>query len=79
MLGGDWDQDDHGVLVYDRDPIAFRGIFLIDREGIVCHEYINFCPSVTNIHDTLRVIDALRYAREHGDVYPSSTEESREL
>ncbi|MCL4151878.1 UNVERIFIED_CONTAM: hypothetical protein GTU68_033615 [Idotea baltica] len=67
----------YGVLG-DGAPIAFRGTFLIDKEGIVRHEYINFFPLGRNIHDTLRVVDAWQYTCEHGEVCPANWEEGKE-
>ena len=78
VLGGDWDYDDTGNLVFDGAPIAFRGTFLIDKEGIVRHEYINFFPLGRNIHDTLRVVDAWQFTQEHGEVCPANWEEGKD-
>lgn len=78
VLGGDWDYDDQGHLFFDGTPIAFRGTFLIDKEGIVRHEYINFFPLGRNIQDTLRVVDAWQYTSEHGEVCPANWEAGRD-
>lgn len=78
VLGGDWDYDEIGNLVFDGTPIAFRGTFLIDKEGIVRHEYINFFPLGRNINDTLRVVDAWQYTTEHGEVCPANWEEGKD-
>ena len=74
VLGGDWDYDESGQLVFFGDPIAFRGTFLIDKEGIVRHEYINFFPLGRNINDTLRIVDAWHFHLEHGEVCPANWE-----
>ena len=78
VLGGDWDYDDNGELVFDGAPIAFRGTFLIDKEGIVRHEYINFFPLGRNIKDTLRIVDAWQFTQEHGEVCPANWEEGKD-
>lgn len=78
VLGGDWDYDEVGNLVFEGTPIAFRGTFLIDKEGIVRHEYINFFPLGRNINDTLRVVDAWQYTTEHGEVCPANWEEGKD-
>ena len=78
VLGGDWDYDDNGDLVFDGAPIAFRGTFLIDKEGIVRHEYINFFPLGRNINDTLRIVDAWQFHQEHGEVCPANWEEGKD-
>lgn len=78
VLGGDWDYNDEGNLVFDGAPIAFRGTFLIDKEGIVRHEYINFFPLGRNIKDTLRIVDAWQFHQEHGEVCPANWEEGKD-
>jgi len=78
VLGGDWDYNDEGNLVFDGAPIAFRGTFLIDKEGIVRHEYINFFPLGRNINDTLRIVDAWQFHQEHGEVCPANWEEGKD-
>lgn len=78
VLGGDWDYNDNGELVFDGAPIAFRGTFLIDKEGIVRHEYINFFPLGRNVKDTLRIVDAWQFTQEHGEVCPANWEEGKD-
>lgn len=51
--------------------MAFRGTFLIDRDGIVQHQYINNLPLGRNIDETLRLVDALQFTEEHGEVCPA--------
>ena len=78
VLGGDWDYNDEGQLIFEGAPIAFRGTFLIDKEGIVRHEYINYFPLGRNIKDTLRIVDAWHHIEEHGEVCPANWEEGEE-
>jgi peroxiredoxin (alkyl hydroperoxide reductase subunit C) len=61
---------DYGVLL--EDGIALRGLFLIDREGTVRHELVNDLPLGRNVDEALRVIDALQFFEEHGDVCPAN-------
>lgn len=51
--------------------MAFRGTFLIDRDGIVQHQYINNLPLGRNIDETLRLVDALQFTEEYGEVCPA--------
>ena len=51
--------------------VAFRGSFLIDREGIVRHQIVNDLPLGRDIGELLRVIDALQFTEEHGEVCPA--------
>ena len=78
VLGGDWDYNDEGNLVFDGEAIAFRGTFLIDKEGIVRHEYINDLPLGRNVNDTLRIVDAWQFTQEHGEVCPANWEEGKD-
>ena len=78
VLGGEYEYNEEGELVFSGAPIAFRGTFLIDKEGIVRHEYINFFPIGRNIEDTLRVVDAWQYTVKHGEVCPANWEEGKE-
>ncbi len=56
-------------------PIAFRGTFLIDKEGIVRHESINDLPLGRNIDEYLRLIDAQLHVEKYGEVCPANWEE----
>ena len=78
VLGGDWDYNDEGNLIFDGEAIAFRGTFLIDKEGIVRHEYINDLPLGRNVNDTLRIVDAWQFTQEHGEVCPANWEEGKD-
>jgi peroxiredoxin (alkyl hydroperoxide reductase subunit C) len=51
--------------------VAFRGSFLIDRAGIVQHQVVNNLPLGRNIDEMLRMIDALQFTEEHGEVCPA--------
>lgn len=52
--------------------IALRGLFLIDREGIVRHQVVNDLPLGRSVDEALRVLDALRFHEKHGDVCPAN-------
>jgi peroxiredoxin (alkyl hydroperoxide reductase subunit C) len=51
--------------------VAFRGTFLIDKAGIVQHQIINNLPLGRDVDELLRVIDALQFTEEHGEVCPA--------
>jgi len=61
---------DYDVEVPD-GSVAFRGSFLIDKEGIVRHQVVNDLPLGRNIDEMLRMIDALQFTEEHGEVCPA--------
>lgn len=52
--------------------IAYRGLFLIDRKGIVRHALVNDLPLGRNVDDTLRMVDALQFFEQHGEVCPAN-------
>jgi peroxiredoxin 2/4 len=50
---------------------AFRGSFLVDRAGVVRHQVVNDLPLGRNIDEMLRMVDALQFNEEHGEVCPA--------
>lgn len=53
------------------EGVALRASFLIDREGIVQHQVVNNLPLGREVDEMLRMIDALQYCEEHGEVCPA--------
>lgn len=51
--------------------VALRGSFLIDRDGIVQHQVVNNLPLGREVDEMLRVVDALQFTEEHGEVCPA--------
>ena len=51
--------------------VAFRGSFLIDKNGVVQHQVVNNLPLGRNVDEMLRMIDALQFTEEHGEVCPA--------
>ncbi|GIW95933.1 MAG: peroxidase [Pirellulaceae bacterium] len=51
--------------------VALRGSFLIDKEGIVRHQVVNDLPLGRSIDEALRIIDALQFFEQHGEVCPA--------
>jgi len=66
----------YGVLL--EDGIALRGLFLIDREGVVRHALINDLPLGRSVDEALRMLDALRFTEEHGEVCPANWHQGEE-
>lgn len=56
---------------FDAAGVAFRGSFLIDEEGVVRHQVVNDLPLGRNIDEMLRMIDALSFHQQHGEVCPA--------
>lgn len=51
--------------------VAFRGSFLIDKSGMVQHQVVNNLPLGRNVDEMLRMVDALQFFEEHGEVCPA--------
>ncbi|EAZ9264503.1 peroxiredoxin [Salmonella enterica] len=60
------------------EGVALRGSFLIDANGIVRHQVVNDLPLGRNIDEMLRMVDALQFHEEHGDVCPAQWEKGKE-
>ena len=71
-LSGDYDVNEDGDLIATGPMIAFRGLFLIDKEGVVRHQLINDLPLGRNVEETLRMVDALQFFEENGEVCPAN-------
>ncbi len=51
--------------------VAFRGSFLIDKDGVVQHQVVNNLPLGRNVDEMIRMVDALQFTEEHGEVCPA--------
>jgi peroxiredoxin (alkyl hydroperoxide reductase subunit C) len=67
---------DYGVLL--DDSVALRGLFLIDKEGVVRHCVVNDLPLGRSVEEAVRVLDALKFTEEHGEVCPANWKEGEE-
>lgn len=72
VLDGEYDYDMDGNLVATGQMIAYRGLFLIDKNGIVMHQLVNNFPLGRNVDEALRMVDALQYFEENGEVCPAN-------
>ena len=70
VLAGELTTDEFGEVVVEGELVAYRGLFLIDKKGIVRHQIVNDMPLGRSIKECLRVVDALQHFEEHGEVCP---------
>jgi peroxiredoxin 2/4 len=56
---------------FEAAGVAFRGSFLIDKNGTVRHQVVNDLPLGRNVDEMLRMVDALQFTEEHGEVCPA--------
>ena len=57
--------------------VAFRGTFLIDKNGVVRHQVVNDLPLGRNVDELLRMVDALQFTEEHGEVCPAGWQKGK--
>lgn len=72
VLAGTWDFNEEGEMVAYGELVAYRGLFLIDKEGIVRHQIVNDMPLGRSVEEALRMVDALQYFELHGEVCPAN-------
>lgn len=78
VLAGDYEYDENGELRYSGSPVAFRGLFLIDKRGVVRHAVINDLPLGRSVDEALRMVDALHHYEQYGEVCPANWHEGDE-
>jgi peroxiredoxin 2/4 len=71
VLAGYYDANELGEATFVGAPVAYRGTFLIDKQGVVRHQVVNDLPLGRNIEDALRMVDALQFFEENGEVCPA--------
>ncbi len=70
---------DYDLLIEDAG-IALRGLFLIDKQGVVQHQVVNNLPLGRSVTEALRILDALRYFEQNGEVCPANwTQDSKSM
>ncbi len=66
---------DYDVLI--DDSVALRGTFLIDTNGVVRHQVVNDLPLGRNVDEAIRMIEALQFHEEHGEVCPAGWQKGK--
>jgi peroxiredoxin (alkyl hydroperoxide reductase subunit C) len=72
VLAGNFDYNEEGEVSFNGAPVAYRGLFLIDKKGVVRHQLINDLPLGRSIDEAIRMVDALQYFEENGEVCPAN-------
>jgi peroxiredoxin (alkyl hydroperoxide reductase subunit C) len=78
VLAGSYDYNEEGLMEFNGVAQAYRGLFLIDKAGIVRHEVVNDFPLGRNIDEALRMVEALNHFEVNGEVCPANWEEGDE-
>jgi len=71
LIGSD-EYTEEGDITFVGEPKAYRGLFLIDKSGVVRHQLVNDLPLGRNVDEVLRLIDALQFTEEFGEVCPAN-------
>lgn len=72
VLAGEYEYNmEEDEVYFEGDPIAYRGLFLIDKQGFVRHQVVNDLPLGRSVNETLRMVDALQFHEENGEVCPA--------
>jgi len=72
VIAGYADYDDEGEATFVGAPVAYRGLFLIDKKGVVRHQVVNDLPLGRSIDEAIRIIDALQFFEANGEVCPAN-------
>ncbi len=78
VLAGHYEYNEEGEMTFVGEPVAYRGLFLIDKEGVVRHQVVNDMPLGRSIDEALRLVDALQHFEEKGEVCPANWSEGKE-
>jgi peroxiredoxin (alkyl hydroperoxide reductase subunit C) len=78
VLAGEYEYDMDGTLVANGPMIAYRGLFLIDKTGTVMHQLVNMFPLGRNVDEALRMVDALQFFENNGEVCPANWQKGDE-
>lgn len=72
VLAGEYEYDENDNQSFSGAPVAYRGLFLIDKTGKVRHELINDLPLGRSVDEAIRMVDALQHFEEYGEVCPAN-------
>ena len=72
VLAGEYDYNDNDEAIFVGAPVAYRGLFLIDKKGVVRHQLVNDLPLGRNVDEAIRMVDALQFFEENGEVCPAN-------
>lgn len=73
VLAGDFVYDhETEALQFEGTPMAYRGLFLIDKAGVVRHQVVNDMPLGRSVDEAIRMVDALQFFEANGEVCPAN-------
>lgn len=72
VLAGEYEVNEEGESSFVGEPVAYRGLFLIDKKGVVRHQLVNDLPLGRSVDEAIRMVDALAHFEEFGEVCPAN-------
>ncbi len=75
VLAGEYQVNEEGESSFIGAPVAYRGLFLIDKKGNVRHQLVNDLPLGRSVDEAIRMVDALAHFEEYGEVCPANWKE----
>lgn len=78
VLAGEYKMNNNNEVAFEGNPVAFRGLFLIDKNGVIRHQVINDLPLGRSVDEALRMVDALNFHEENGEVCPANWNSGKE-
>ncbi len=77
VMVGNYYYDENDEMQAEGEMIAYRGLFLIDKDGVVRHQTVNDLPLGRNVAEAMRMVKALQYFEEKGEVCPANWDEGK--
>lgn len=78
VLAGEFEYNEEGELSFNGAAVAYRGLFLIDKKGVVRHSVVNDLQLGRNVDEVLRMVDALHHVEKYGEVCPANWSEGQD-
>lgn len=78
VLAGEYEVNEQGESAFAGAPVAYRGLFLIDKKGVVRHQLVNDLPLGRNVDEAIRMVDALIHFETYGEVCPANWKEGQD-
>ena len=78
VLAGNWYVNENEEMQFEGTPVAYRGVFLIDKEGYIRHMLVNDLPMGRSIDEMLRTTDMMQHVDKYGEVCPANWQAGKE-
>lgn len=72
VLAGNYEYSENGEASFVGIPQSYRGLFIIDKKGVVRHQLVNDMPLGRSVDEAIRIVDALQFFEENGEVCPAN-------